>query len=133
MTLTGISLYLQNRYSNLASALGWDDTTYSYITSDILEGLNISNESDVSTNELHKVGIVYLLRQALRDISTHLESASSDGGSYSWGDLQAKLINEFNSAKADAFEYIGNIVLDEGDNKNPYQYDYDRDVTYGNY
>ncbi len=129
MALTGLALWLSNRYASYTTPLQWTDSTYNIIVEDTLEKLEVDNESEVATNVLHKVGVFVLLRQALRDCVFFLSKWSADGGNYDFGDMQSKIEKELMLAYADASSYLssGDLTVDEGENRNPYRYSESRD------
>ena len=134
MALTGLALWLSQRYSSYTTPLSWTDSIYGYIVDDTLEKLNIDSESEVDASDLHKVGVFILLRQALRDTTFFLNKWSADGGSYDFGDLKSKIESELGIAFSEAGSVIGigDLIIDWGENRNPYLYDPDRDSA-GNF
>jgi hypothetical protein len=128
MALTGLGLWLSNRYSSYATPLGWTETVYGYIVADTLEMLGVVSEAESTTIKLHAVGAYALLRQAKRDITFIANKLSVDGGSYDFN-LESKIDNDLVAAFSEASPYLDedqSISVDWGDNKSPYTWDEDR-------
>jgi len=133
MALTGLSLWVSDRYSTIGTQLSFSETTYNNITLDTLEEMGIETEAEGESKELHKVATFMFWKKCLTDVSLDI-TFSADGASYNRSDLHKQILDNYSRSLSEAMPYLssGNLSVDYGDNRNPYIYDQARDLA-GNY